>query len=779
LTVSEPLLAKSALPPKTLLEHTCDVMDAVKSLFGRGGTQPRLGEAWQRFFRLEDYARFVEHAYAAAALHDWGKANAGFQDAVRNRGDQSVRHEHLSALLLDREEVRRWLRGRPDIDQDVVLAAVLSHHLKASHETLLQPLTGHPHVQLLAGHGDFRALLEEVSRRLSLGACDASGIPPWWSWQDRRGFGSIVQAKKRLQARLYQMDRTMDEDKDGRRRRMVRAVRAGLIAADAVGSAEPRLGQSLESWIRAAFDPDNVCTAADVRSKVIAPRVEELRRQGRWDDARGAGGWGVFQEECARLPERALLLAPCGSGKTLAAWRWIEAQLGGRPAARVLFLYPTRATATEGFKDYVSWAPEAEAALVHGTASYDLEGMFDNPADRSSPDPREARRYDLQQRLFALALWQKRIFSATVDQFLGFLQYGYGPVCTLPVLADSVVVIDEVHSFDRAMFSALKQFLRSFKVPALCMTATLPAERVRQLSEECGLQVYNERPDDLTRIARYPRYRVCAGDRAAVPERIRNAIAGGRRVLWVVNQVRRAQEAVRQTRALLPGLQVLCYHSRFKLDDRRDRHREVIEAFQGRRGPSLAVTTQVCEMSLDLDADLLVTEQAPVTSLIQRMGRCNRRAIPEGDRVGEVVVYAPEDGRPYEREMLQGAPEFVADLAGRPAVSQADLERALEQYGPKVAEPDRSCRFLDSGPYAMAGEDAFRDIEEFHTPCVLDSDVAAFLRLQQERRPTAGLVVPVPRKVSTRPDPRLPRHLQVAPHRHYAPDLGFCDDPVV
>ncbi len=39
----------------------------------------------------------------------------------------------------------------------------------------------------------------------------------------------------------------------------------------------------------------------------------------------------------------------------------------------------------------------------------------------------------------------------------------------------------------------------------------------------------------------------------------------------------------------------------------------------------IAVTTQVAEMSLDLDADILISEIAPVPSMIQRLGRLNRR----------------------------------------------------------------------------------------------------------------------------------------------------------
>jgi hypothetical protein len=70
-----------------------------------------------------------------------------------------------------------------------------------------------------------------------------------------------------------------------------------------------------------------------------------------------------------------------------------------------------------------------------------------------------------------------------------------------PELADSVVVMDEVHSFDHAMFSALRDILTTFDVPVLCMTATLPEDRGQQMLG-CGLkQSERERPEDLRRAA--------------------------------------------------------------------------------------------------------------------------------------------------------------------------------------------------------------------------------------------------------------------------------------
>lgn len=779
------LLAKSpraGVPDKTLLQHTKDVMGAVIALFGSADCPTRLGEQWRRFFQLENFGAFHRAAFAAAAFHDIGKANDSFQEALRRPSKQAIRHEHLSALILGLDGMRDWTERRTDVDWEVVFAAVASHHLKTPHEKFAAKQNDAPHVRVLSNASEFRDLLQTISQALDLDGASLPHIPPAWPFDSARTFNIFAQTTV-VRKRLNHLDRELSRNPI--RRRLMWAVRAALIAADAVGSAFDRLGRAPNEWLAEAFDPGQLCTSESIWQTIIRPRVEELRAKGRWNDAKGVDGWNTFQVRCADQPSRTLLLAPCGSGKTLAAWQWIAAQLAARPAARVIFLYPTRATATEGFRDYVSWAPEDAAALVHGTAGYELAGMFENPVDPS--DSRQEKRFQTDPRLFAVGLWGRRVFSATVDQFFAFLQYQYGPVCLLPLLADAVVVVDEVHSFDRSMFSALQQFLQNFpSAPVLCMTATLPAARREKLIAECGMTVYDEKPDDLREIAELPRYRVERVDRNEVDARTEGALRNGKRVLWVVNNVRRAQEfilaALNRTPAAaeleaLPGIPLHCYHSRFKLQDRRERHREVVAAFQGRRDSVLAITTQVCEMSLDLDADMLVTEAAPVTALIQRMGRCIREARPRHERVGEVLIYMPEDSLPYDPEMLNGTEEFVDELANKERVSQVDLELALERWAPQTREPDKACSFLESGPYAMARELSFRDGNDFTVDAILDADVDDFVSAAAAEK--AGFILPVPRRFAKGADARLPAYLRTAPAENYHPLIGFFHDRIL
>jgi CRISPR-associated endonuclease/helicase Cas3 len=728
-------------------------------MFGDLEHATHLADRWLGFFRLDpasSASEFLTNGAAACILHDIGKANTGFQAAVRGQpGAQAIYHEHLSALILSHTANDRWFHGIRNLDRGIVTASIVGHHLRVDHESfaLSPPNSGAKAFQLKT-----TALYEILNAFAGWFGSEPSfltGLDESWSVSSPQ-FDIVSEDFRRQQHNLKR-----ELWQNPHRHQLLMAVRAALILADSAGSGLLRENKPLKKWLDESFDPGALIGGDGVDRKVIAPRIEYLKQKHRWT------GWYDFQLAADKLPERTLLLAPCASGKTLAAWRWISAQAARRPIARVIFLYPTRGTATEGFRDYISWAPEADAALVHGTSEYELGGMFENVQD-----DRRQKNFTTEDRLFALAYWQRRIFSATVDQFLGFMQHSYRSTCLMPLLADSVVVIDEVHSFDKSLFSSLKAFLREFNVPALCMTASLPKQRIADL-KDCGLAVF---PDDVNQFkdlqnsATMPRYSVaCLKDAAEAEAAARQARDQGKRVLWVVNTVDRCQTLARR-------LDALCYHGRFKLDDRKERHKKAVDAFKPDGAAVIAITTQVCEMSLDLDAQVLISETAPVTSMIQRMGRCNRHTQPKDERLGQVNLYRPEDARPYRAEDMTGANEFVAAISGRD-VSQARLQELLEQFGPKEVEVDRYAAFVESGPWAMSREEPLRDIDEFTVEAILDSDVAEYRRRRNEDKPKPvdGLIVPVPRK-SAVPDSRVESWRRVAPASHYDPLWGFMKE---
>lgn len=774
------LLAKSRRHGRelTLHQHLRDTEDAAVQIFRLDG---RWGRNWCRFFQIVDpdeQSRFLLNLRVAALFHDLGKANEDFMQAVTGKLTvQTVRHEHLSAFFLCVPEIRDWLSSNSQIDIDVVVAAVLSHHLKASGSNSQiykergwkwgQPQGVKDSVRLYLRHAEVTSILDRIGAVLGLGQRPDLDIK---RWSPDEPWVKLAWNRGKDAAREFNYQ---CRKKNPPRLRLQLAVKAGLIVADSVASGIFRQDLPLQQWIDEVVH-SNAITGKDVAAAVLEPRAEQISRR------RGSPFLlHPFQERAGKEGPRTLLLAACAAGKTLAAWKWAESTADQHEIGRVIFLYPTRGTATEGFRDYVGWAPETEAAYVAGDARFMLSEMASNPSEATTGKNFDPLTED-QERLFALGLWSRRYFSATVDQFLGFIEHSYTGLCLLPLLADSAVIIDEVHSFDRRMFDRLLAFLKNFNVPVLCMTATLSPGRIQQL-ESAGLRLYRASEDqELEKIERHPRYRLepVPGVAEALREAIR-AWHSGQRILWVVNRVSECQRVAALLEQEL-GIEVLTYHSRFRLMDRKSIHAETVSRFQQREYPALAVTTQVCEMSLDLDADLLISEVAPVSSLVQRFGRANRRLDGKpAEFRAQLLTYLPSNDKPYHRDELNAASQFLAQL-GSGDISQRQLAEALERHAPKEPPTDESAKFLESGYYAIRGE--LREIDDFSAPCLLTTDLDLVKKeYHDQRRSLDGFIVNVPKHYRLhssdviRPQ-WLPRYLELANGDLYCTRRGFMTE---
>ncbi len=577
----------------------------------------------------------------AAFAHDLGKCSAHFQAMVRRTRDerQLVRHEAASLWLCwPGQPLAGWLRAAvADSDDDlrVAVVAAAGHHRKFWSRAVEHDGAG-TSVDLLTDHDDFADLLAAGARRL--GISPPPDVPRQCLEVGRRK--SLPRCFEDWQEEWRDLERR--EPVHGTLARLAKVL---VLGADLAGSILPK--ESLKpAWIRGELDrratAEELAGIATARLGGHAPRA--------------------FQEQVAASAAPVTFVrAGCGSGKTVAAYLW-----AARHAGRQLWVtYPTTGTTTEGFRDYVAEDPELFARLEHGRRSVDLE-VFGFRADDD-----EARQ---RARLDALESWGSKVVVATVDTVLGLMQHQRKGMYGWPGLAHASVVFDEIHAFDDALFGALLRFLEALPgVPVLLMTASLPAARLESLralvarvhgaplAEIAG-------PADLEQL---PRYLRSHDDPHAAA---RACLERGGKVLWVSNTVDRCL-AVAEA---FEGRQPRVYHSRFRYVDRVDRHAEVIRAFAA-PGPVLATTTQVAEMSLDLSADLLVTELAPISALIQRLGRLNRRATPA--RPGApcpFVVIDVERATPYQERELDVARRWLAALGDGP-LSQADLVAAWER----------------------------------------------------------------------------------------------------
>lgn len=706
------------LPSMRLLGHLTDVSKAsIRVLDATADDQLRaLGLDPNRY--RERLRRCV---VLAAAIHDLGKANDHFQPMVRGCRDvrqnpQGLRHEWVTILVL--RELRPWLLAAvegSDVDFAVVEWAVAGHHPAFHHQSppRLCPAGAGAEIRVLADHGEFGPILEWLGQTFSLaGNPPAIRSRPWPLTGADNVFHTLTSWAK--EARLaWEEQRKADPGFA----RFVAAVKNTLVAADVGGSALPKaVPDELKrwDWITDSFAkvprPGELQAVVDERSRSFGYRDEERER---------------FQGAVATSTDRVTFVrAGCGTGKTLAAYLWARDR---HPGSRLYFCYPTTGTATEGFRDYLH-EPDVNADLFHSRRDVDFEIILTTGPDAKDADKDEAIRVE------SLDAWATPIVACTVDTVLGLVQNNRRGLYGWPALAGAAFVFDEIHAYDDRLFGALLRFLRDVPgAPALLMTASLPAARREALANTIraahGIEMRPiAGPEGLETLPRYNKLE--AANNEPLPA-VRETLAADGKVLWVCNTVGRVMDAARDAADLDP----LIYHSRFKYVDRVERHKKVIGAFKG-DGPALAICSQVAEMSLDLSADLLVTDLATVPAVIQRLGRLNRRAMKRSDPTKPLIVIEPENHLPYTATDLEACRAWLGKLP--PAgISQRQLADAWEDSADNPPDLVPSA-WLDGGPATT--------VSELREPSpgisvLMQEDVP---RVQADRRSLGKYVLPMP-----------------------------------
>lgn len=381
-----------------------------------------------------------------------------------------------------------------------------------------------------------------------------------------------------------------------------------------------------------------------------------------------------------------------GSGKTEAAlWRFAHLYQQGLVDG-LYFALPTRAAASQihgrvtrfirnlfpagvALEPVLAVPGYVRAGEAMGKYLTNYEVWWDDHPDVAT----EKRRWAAESAKRYLAA---QIAVGTVDQaMMAALQVKHAHM-RAACLARNLLVVDEVHASDPYMRVILKALLDVHIRAggyALLMSATLgSAARRRWLSENQEVPPLSEAiralypavtthaagGENLIAVERSGQEKTvrieassAMGDFGQVAEHALKAARVGAKVLIIRNTVQYAiatQQIVEKT--AIPDERDLLYacngvlslhHGRFAADDRRQLD-EAVEAQVGKDrslGGCIVVGTQTLEQSLDIDADLLITDLCPMDVLLQRIGRLHRHQRddrPVGYKTPTCIVLMPE-----------------------------------------------------------------------------------------------------------------------------------------
>lgn len=666
------MLAKSAdNGGDTLAEHTWAVLSRLADQYRlRSQLAAAVGDS-----------RLWHRLYWGCFLHDFGKAAREFQDRLRSPKSENTwsqghhRHEVLSLAFVD----HAFPPG--DCDRLPVIAVVIAHHRDfaagiggGSPDRLISVRYG-----THAPTGKLLREQEEQAKRVEFLASqlDLSVTMRLWNWLITFGMAwaralgfsendvypisvepvtlsaqNIRHCLSDFAAYYYEREDRLVEDAAILRDLHYRGL---ILTADHAASA--------------GTDPFPVLvlTTQQARNPLDAHNLT----------------LNYHQEVVLALTEgSAVLVAPTGSGKTEAALMWAARQKELRAVPRLFYTLPYQASmnAMERRLKRDFFAEQADHVTVqHSRASLDYyrELMeIDGGAEGTREAVSGAREKKNRVRL---NYYPVQVFSPYQMLKAAFQLKGYEPL--LVDYTDALFIFDEIHAYDAARLAliiiTMKWLATHFRARFLVMTATMPPMVKKALGDALAKPAEIIASGKTFEVSRRHRVHLRDSDLLEHLDLPFEDWQQQRSALVCCNTVSRVQSAYLMLKRRFeaagqnPRDHLLLLHGRFCGKDRHEKEQRLAERVGVRsvnRQPMIVVATQVVEVSLNIDLDVLYTDPAPLEALLQRFGRVNRgREYPEGTpddaRLRPVYVFkrplGKDDSRPYDHRIVARSLEVL------------------------------------------------------------------------------------------------------------------------
>jgi CRISPR-associated helicase Cas3/CRISPR-associated endonuclease Cas3-HD len=365
-------------------------------------------------------------------------------------------------------------------------------------------------------------------------------------------------------------------------------------------------------------------------------------------------------ERCGEVGDRLesglfTLTAPTGTGKTLALIHFALRHCVKCSKKRIIVVLPFLTLAEQTTDTYCKIFPEV---------------LVDHSQSNLSDQMRELA-----------ARWSAPVIITTSVKFFESL-FSHQPTdCRkLHHIANSIILFDEAQSLPPNVMGctlqAVRELCERYHCTMVFSTATQPdfnqIDKMWQPTEII--------PDHAWMYRALQRVKVNWNLEAAVPlEQVAEKMAQQTNVCAIVNLRKHARKLFRLLKELKPENDGLF----FLTTDLCSAHRsEIVQKIRLRQKaglPCRVVATQCIEAGVDLDFDDLYRALAPLDSIIQASGRCNRNGrLPEG---GQVAVFEPaEEGYLYPDIWYHNAAQVVRQLAQRHSIDIDDPTHIREYY---------------------------------------------------------------------------------------------------
>jgi CRISPR-associated endonuclease/helicase Cas3 len=610
-------------PDKLLVTHIAEVREAARSILLLHSPDP-------------ERKQVVEEV---VSLHDLGKATAAFQEYIRDPSGYRGRRDRkahtplgLAATLVLGERL-----GRDSFWKLCVPAAVLGHH---SAFPDAYRLTAHHF-----GNDDWAEIIEEQAAEIP--ASEVSKLTDFPLEE--------ILADTELCDTADDIASDLIEDLQQRAK------------ADLPGAVADRLRMQFVYSVLLEADKAFLALSSrgresyrEARNVSLSPEMVEEHLAGSESSEINALRTAARNEALSILledPDQRLwtLALPTGLDKTLTAaslamrLRNADGVTGHR--RRIIIVLP--------FLSIIDQTAKVYDELLKGPLTSTL--MQSHSLSERTYDDTEERDAE-----FFLDTWDSEIVVTTFDQFLfSLLGARARHQMRFHNLADSIIVFDEVQALPTQLWDIVKhsltQLTEHLNSTAILMSATQPG-----FLKEAKSLIH----DPQTYYDAFGRYRLVLKHREPMPlddfiESVldRREELEGERVLITLN-TRASARTVRD--ALAREWNAPVYFLTADVTPK-DRLATIEKIKEESVSPCLVVSTQVIEAGVDVDMTLVMRDFAPLDSLVQIAGRCNRNSLwPRKDV--EIYDLKNTSGRSFAEMVYtvgRGSPDLRLEEARR------------------------------------------------------------------------------------------------------------------